>query len=218
MKDFFRDLSENILERDFIIRVLVPLAATMVFAFVFYLTSPFVLLLGLLAFAILFLITNYQKKNLEDSLFYDEENTNPLKEIREEVSRQIEAPVQEEPEEVYEEYEKPSLKDRLFSKLRREDEYVEYEEYEEPQPAYEEPVRQEPAYEEPAYQEPVYQEPVRTAPKPEPAPERPRSQRRENEGLRKKVGIPGLRKKEVPVKQDLDYDDDFEFEFGSYDE
>ena len=92
MKDFFNDLSDNILERDFIIRVLVPLAGTMVFAFVFYLTSPFVLLMGFLAYAVLFLITNYQKKKLEDSLYYDSENTNPLKEIRQEVLEQIEEP------------------------------------------------------------------------------------------------------------------------------
>ena len=192
MKDFFNDLSDNILERDFIIRVLVPLAGTMVFAFVFYLTSPFVLLMGFLAYAVLFLITNYQKKKLEDSLYYDSENTNPLKEIRQEVLEQIEEPEWSDREE-YEK--KPSLKARLFARKAKA-EYDEYEEEYQDQPMYEE--------EEPAYEE----EPVREAPA-----------KRENQGLRKKAGIlPKRNDKEVVEKQELDYDDNFEFEFGSYDE
>lgn len=198
MKDFFNDLSENIFEKDFILKVLVPLAATMVFAFVFYLTSPFVLLLGLLTYAILFLITNYQKQALEDSLFYEDENTNPLREIRQEALEQLEEP------EVIEEEPKPSIRERILARRKKkEPEYEEYAEYPEEYPD-EEPVME-------YTEEPL--EPAQRPVEPEPA------AKRENQGLRRKVAdIPKVIRKEVPEKQDLDYDDNFEFEFGNYDE
>ncbi|MFR6311547.1 hypothetical protein [Anaerofustis stercorihominis] len=69
----------DIFEKDFILRVLVPLAGTMLVSGVLYiLGNVFLILVALIIFAGLFFFTKYTKDQLEEEIYYEEEDTSPI--------------------------------------------------------------------------------------------------------------------------------------------
>ncbi len=77
---------KDIFEKDFILKVLVPLAVTMLVSGVLYiLANVFFILVGLIVFAGLFFFTKYNKDVLEEEIYYEEEDTSPIGKIKEEL-------------------------------------------------------------------------------------------------------------------------------------
>ena len=61
----------DIFEKDFIVRVLIPLAVTMLVAGVlFILGNAFILLVAVIVFAGLFFFTKYNKDLVEEEIYY----------------------------------------------------------------------------------------------------------------------------------------------------
>ena len=197
----------DIFEKDFILRVLVPLAGTMLVSGVLYiLGNVFLILVALIIFAGLFFFTKYTKDQLEEEIYYEEEDTSPIEEIGKEINK---------PVDYYEEYEPEPIKPRVSTYDDIKEDYssslldVEDEEGEalhfEKASSLTQQIR--------TSVDEDYPEPVRRSEK---KLVKPKQKKNVNVVSRSMNNI--KRKREVPVKNEINYDDDFEFEYGSYDE
>lgn len=192
---------KDIFEKDFILKVLVPLAVTMLVSGVLYiLANVFFILVGLIVFAGLFFFTKYNKDLLEEEIYYEEEDTSPVGKIREELKYDKD----------YTEFSKDngydSLKDNNINSdygsfLDIEDEDGEALHFEKADMSLTQQIK--------ASVDEDY---------PEPGSRRAKPEKKKSSGLVSKSINNIKRKKEVPVKKDINYDDDYEFEYGSYDE
>ena len=160
---------KEIFEKEFILKVLLPLAIVMAYAAVTFLFAPFLLLIGMLIFACLFLFLNYSRGRLEEELSYEDEDTNPIGGIQQQIRAQDVSNLQSK---------KPSL-----GKLKRTKKVTSA-----PSQTPRNNVREEKAQSQP------------------------------RKVVKKKVVKKVVRKQPDEKKENLNYDDDFEFEFGSFDE
>jgi len=191
---------KDIFEKDFIIKVLAPMAGAMLFAGIFYLLSPFILLLGFLVFAGLFFFTKYTKDLLEEEIYYEEEDTSPIEDIRKQIN------INAKPNDYYSDFDldepssisnnKPVGVNDVGSMLEIEDEKGEALHFEKANSLTQQ-IR--------ASVDEDYPEPVR-APK------------KKSINMVSKSMNSIKRRREVPVKKEINYDEDFEFEYGSYDD
>ena len=195
----------DIFEKDFILRVLVPLAGTMLVSGVLYiLGNVFLILVDLIIFAGLFFFTKYTKDQLEEEIYYEEDDTSPIEEIRKEINK---------PVDYYEEYEPIKPRESTYDDIKEdyssslldvEDEEGEALHFEKASSLTQQ-IR--------TSVDEDYPEPVRRSEK---KLVNPKQKKNVNVVYRSMNNI--KRKREVPVKNEINYDDDFEFEYGSYDE
>lgn len=192
---------KDIFEKDFILKVLVPLAVTMLVSGVLYiLANVFFILVGLIVFAGLFFFTKYNKDVLEEEIYYEEEDTSPIGKIREELKYDKDY-TELSKENGYDSLKDNNINNDYGSFLDIEDEDGEALHFEKADMSLTQQIK--------ASVDEDY---------PEPGIRRAKPEKKKSSGLVSKSINNIKRKKEVPVKKDINYDDDYEFEYGSYDE
>lgn len=198
----------DIFEKDFIVKVLIPLAVTMMVAGVlFILGNAFILLVAVIIFAGLFFFTKYNKDLLEEEIYYEEEDTSPITEIREELNLGKDY-TNDTKAESYDYLKDNMINEDNLSFLDVEDEDGEALHFEKADMSLTQKIK---ASVDEDYPEPTLKKPVKRA-------KNVSSPKKKSRNVISKSINSVKNKKEVPMKKEINYDDDFEFEYGSYDE
>ncbi len=198
----------DIFEKDFIVKVLIPLAVTMMVAGVlFILGNAFILLVAVIIFAGLFFFTKYNKDLLEEEIYYEEEDTSPITEIREELNLGKDY-TNDTKAESYDYLKDNMINEDNLSFLDVEDEDGEALHFEKADMSLTQKIK---ASVDEDYPEPTLKKPVKRA-------KNVSSPKKKSRNVISKSINSVKNKKEVPMKKEINYDDDLEFEYGSYDE
>ena len=198
----------DIFEKDFIVKVLIPLAVTMMVAGVlFILGNAFILLVAVIIFAGLFFFTKYNKDLVEEEIYYEEEDTSPITEIREELSLGKDY-TNDTKAESYDYLKDNMINEDNLSFLDVEDEDGEALHFEKADMSLTQKIK---ASVDEDYPEPTLKKPVKRA-------KNVSSPKKKSRNVISKSINSVKNRKEVPMKKEINYDDDFEFEYGSYDE
>lgn len=198
----------DIFEKDFIVKVLIPLAVTMMVAGVlFILGNAFILLVAVIIFAGLFFFTKYNKDLLEEEIYYEEEDTSPITEIREELNLGKDY-TNDTKAESYDYLKDNMINEDNLSFLDVEDEDGEALHFEKADMSLTQKIK---ASVDEDYPEPTLKKPVKRV-------KNVSSPKKKSRNVISKSINSVKNRKEVPMKKEINYDDDFEFEYGSYDE
>ena len=198
----------DIFEKDFIVKVLIPLAVTMMVAGVlFILGNAFILLVAVIIFAGLFFFTKYNKDLIEEEIYYEEEDTSPITEIREELNLGKDY-TNDTKAESYDYLKDNMINEDNLSFLDVEDEDGEALHFEKADMSLTQKIK---ASVDEDYPEPTLKKPVKRA-------KNVSSPKKKSRNVISKSINSVKNRKEVPMKKEINYDDDFEFEYGSYDE
>lgn len=198
----------DIFEKDFIVKVLIPLAVTMMVAGVlFILGNAFILLVAVIIFAGLFFFTKYNKDLVEEEIYYEEEDTSPITEIREELNLGKDY-TNDTKTESYDYLKDNMINEDNLSFLDVEDEDGEALHFEKADMSLTQKIK---ASVDEDYPEPTLKKPVKRA-------KNVSSPKKKSRNVISKSINSVKNRKEVPMKKEINYDDDFEFEYGSYDE
>ncbi len=198
----------DIFEKDFIVKVLIPLAVTMMVAGVlFILGNAFILLVAVIIFAGLFFFTKYNKDLVEEEIYYEEEDTSPITEIREELNLGKDY-TNDTKAESYDYLKDNMINEDNLSFLDVEDEDGEALHFEKADMSLTQKIK---ASVDEDYPEPTLKKPVKRA-------KNVSSPKKKSRNVISKSINSVKNRKEVPMKKEINYDDDFEFEYGSYDE
>ena len=198
----------DIFEKDFIVKVLIPLAVTMLVSGVlFILGNAFILLVAVIIFAGLFFFTKYNKDLVEEEIYYEEEDTSPIRELREELNLSKDY-TNDSKANSYDYLKDNMINEDNMSFLDIEDEEGEALHFEKADMSLTQQIKAsvDEDYPEPTLKKPVRKSKAVSAPK-----------KKAGNVISKSIKSVKNRK-EVPIKKEINYDDDFEFEYGSYDE